>query len=554
MKEKKILALSAFCSVLAHLLLLSATFFIWIPGVSGNLPAPERLFYVKTLELPKLPAATSEMSESSEGRIRKLKFENPAESARQALSEHFETAAAEIKNLEPLDMMSPAPVPLEMAPPAPEPGAPSDLLKEKVSVNVRHVSSQPMPGQPVLLVTESGFTDEAHEIEAIPEAFREQMPAFTPGKNPGTDLGSQLGDSWEAGALSPFGLESAAEHESLDAFLNVSMLTYTNPVTLQNYFQISIYSSPRASELAVIPKEVLFLVDASLSIQRRRLFSFREGIKYAIQNLNPEDKFNIFVFKNEIVPFAVSSVSTRQEPVAHAMNFLDSLEASKQTDIYSALLETLNRKPARHPSYIVLLSDGKPSEGIVSSARLISEISRRNAQSRPIFAFSGGSRVNRFLLDFLAYPNRGWSEHAPYDSQIQERFSSFYDKIRDPLLTNLRYQMTALPGSEVYPRHLPDFYKGTVLTIYGTYKEERKFSLQILGDAEGKTKEFIFGYDLLKAQKGTREIARFWAFNKVYDLISRMTLSGPNAEDKKVIQQLVQDYELSIPYDFDKIL
>jgi Ca-activated chloride channel homolog len=334
----------------------------------------------------------------------------------------------------------------------------------------------------------------------------------------------------------------------------VSFLTYRDPADQQGYYQISIYSSPRAKELEVLPKEIIFLVDASLSIQRRRLHAFREGIKHAIVNLNPRDRFNIFVFKNDIIPFAVESVSTRPESVQKAMDFLDRIEPSNRTDIYSAFFETIQKPAALDPSYIVLLSDGKPSEGELSSVKLISEITRRNALKRPIFAFSGGARVNRFLLDFLAYPNRGWSEFAAYDSQIQKKFSALYDKIQNPILSNMRYQLTPLDESQAYPKNLPDFYRDTLFTVYGTFRDETRFSIRILGEEGGRKKEFIFSHDLKEAQQGTAEIAKHWAFNKVYFLISQMTLHGPTEAEKQEVRRLTEKFGLNIPYDIDQLV
>jgi Ca-activated chloride channel family protein len=236
------------------------------------------------------------------------------------------------------------------------------------------------------------------------------------------------------------------------------------------------------------------------------------------------------------------------------MDFMDRIEPSNRTDIYTAFFQTIQKPAALEPSYIVLLSDGRPSEGESSTGKLISEITRKNDQKRPIFAFSGGARVNRFLLDFLAYPNRGWSEFAPYDSQIQEKFSAFYDKIQNPILANLRYQLTPLDEKQAYPKNLPDFYRDTLFTVYGTFKDETKFSIRILGEEGGNTKEFIFSHDLRQAQQGTSEIAKHWAFNKVYYLISQMTLHGPTPEQKEEIQKLVKKFGLDIPYNVDELI
>ncbi len=187
--------------------------------------------------------------------------------------------------------------------------------------------------------------------------------------------------------------------------------------------------------------------------------------------------------------------------------FLNKLESSERTDIYGAFLETIQKQASMNPSYIIFLSDGRPTQGVVSTTRLITEIARINQKARSIFSFSGGTRVNRYLLDFLSYQNRGWSEYALRTHEIKKRISELYDKIRNPLLINVNYQLSGLNEGQSFPKDLPDFYRDTEFVIYGKYTGEDKFSVRVVGEINGEMKEFIFSRSLTKADPGNREIA-----------------------------------------------
>ena len=159
-------------------------------------------------------------------------------------------------------------------------------------------------------------------------------------------------------------------------------------------------------------------------------------------------------------------------------------------------------------------------------------------------------RVDLVLLDFLAYQNRGWSEYAVKTHEIGSRISELYDKIRNPILANLRYQFAGVSEKEVYPKHLPDFYQNAEFVVYGKFREEDQFSMRVLGDIDGTTKEFIFARHLTNAEVGTREIAERWAFNKFYYLISQITLEGPSESLKRDLDQLRKEFKIQSPYDF----
>jgi len=554
MKSNRLFLVSTLISVGAHVLLLAGAYFVQIPAVKAVQPAllQQAMFKVKTMELLQETQSEGSGAKRTETYIQKIQFEKPAAGLDQKLKGSLTGAAA----LTPTENLAPAPKALSLQDFAPRPLPGSDALgeslKEQVVLPARTTTAPSSITQPVMYVPAENLVTEQEFLE-MPGSFLEEMPAFTPEKISPSKRGLEAGD--------PLGLLSGGSHayqsnpgfEPLDQYLGVKIQTYRDPVDGAGYYRISIYPFAEAKVLNVLPKEVVFLVDASLSIQAKRLYAFKEAIKYALTKLNKDDLFNIYVFKSSIVPFAPRSLSASTEEIASAMEFLDELKPSQTTDIYTAFYETIQRPPLRQPSYALLLSDGNATDGEVSTTKLIAEITRANNHVRPIFAFSGGARVNRFLLDFLAYPNRGWSEYAASNIQIRERLMEFTDKIQNPVLTNVRYQLTPLDENEIYPKRLTDIYQDTFFTIYGRFKNETRFSVRVTGEAGDVNKEFIFSGDLSQAPEGTRDIARFWAFNKVYHLISKMVLEGATAAEQKEVQDLITRFDLEIPYRLEEI-
>ncbi len=373
----------------------------------------------------------------------------------------------------------------------------------------------------------------------------EGMPGFTPVEGTfGNSLFDQGGGVRESkGAI--------LKYESLDEFLDISVFTYTDPKDSQKYFMIKIFAKKDAPGFKVMPKEILFLIDCSLSISPERLGEFKRGISASLKNLNKEDVFNIVAFRDKAFSFRPQSVPATPDTIKLAERFVSELTSNRTTDVYNAFQKIVSAKPARTPSNIILISDGRPTHGVVDSRELINSVTRLNNKVRPIFAYSGGSKVNRYLLDFLAYQNRAWSQFVKERGQIHKGLADLYSKTKDPIFLSLRYQLNGLDAAGVYPKSLPDFYRNAEFTLYGTYSNENEFSMQLLGDIGSETKELIFSRSFESAENGTADIMKGYAFNRIYHLISRVTTEGQNPKLLKEIQDLSKRYGITTPYSPD---
>jgi uncharacterized protein YegL len=532
---------SAAISLLLHAVFFSCSAFVKMPGIKSIAEDSKKFFNIKSLEIP----IAKPVRKRGVTYAQRLQFKSPRSS--EALSSysdskqeshHFDIKQEAVGS--PLDAKNDSrqdeAIMQRADYAAVDKKDPRKTRKDLIEVG--EVSDSQLLVMP----------DDVASAPAIDEDFLNKMPGFTPRVTGG------FLDSARQGLISKLTnrytptIKRKSKLKDLNEYLICELSVYKDPVTSEKYYKVSIRSGRDADKLAVLPKEVVFLIDCSLSIQQKRLKEFKDGLRYCLTNLNDDDYFNIMAFKEYTTWFNKDSVKPTIENIEKALRFVDRLSAGEGTDAYKALYKSIKEPQTMTPSYIILYSDGRPTHGITDSVRIINEISSTNKGNRPIFAFSGGSRVNRYFLDFISYKNRGWTEYANRTRLIGNKIEDMYNKIKDPMLLNLRYRISGLDESQVFPKALPDFYKNAEFTLYGKYNEDKEFSLQLLGDTKDETNEFIIVGSLEKAARGNKDIARNWAFNKIYYLIGLLEHDRENEDILNQINDLCGRFDINTPY------
>jgi len=344
------------------------------------------------------------------------------------------------------------------------------------------------------------------------------------------------------------GIAHTSKSMDLGAALTYQLFKYRDPVSGQKYFKLAVKVKDATIDFPVIPKEIIYLVDASGSIGMGRLNQFEAGLIYSLRHLNPDDRFNIMVFKDKTEPLSPVSLANSPANIQKAEEFLQNQKSWSTTDIYNALRTSIDLPNAFVPSYRVFMSDGFPTTGIVDALHVIDDISNLNDNRVSIFTFGGGADVDPYMLEFIAFKNRGWSTVVDREHFMAREFDRFYDEIKDPLLLNVRYYISGLDTSEIFPRTMPDFFKGSQFVIYGKYTDEDKFAIQIRGDMAHDKKEFFVSPSLNEAPRGDKQIAHDWAFHKIYYLISQLRYDENNAALINEIRALCSQFHIITPY------
>lgn len=328
------------------------------------------------------------------------------------------------------------------------------------------------------------------------------------------------------------------------AAVGLSLLSH-RPQGEDGFFLLLVAPPFEAREVGA--KDVTLALDISGSMAGAKLQQAKAALRFILENLNPQDRFNIVAFSSAVTPYAegLRPASERGE----AMRFVEGLKAGGGTNINEALLTALRDGSAERPHIVVFLTDGLPTVGVTDAQAIIQNASQAAVSAKTrLFTFGVGYDVNTVLLDSLAESNRGASEYVRPQENLEEKLSAFYNKIASPVLTDLRLDFGGRRVSEVYPSPLPDLFAGGQLVVVGRYREGGPATVTLAGEVNGLPQRFTYNTTLAQEGPENEFIPRLWATRKIGYLLSQIRRHGSNKELIDEVVALSTKYGIITPY------
>ncbi len=320
------------------------------------------------------------------------------------------------------------------------------------------------------------------------------------------------------------------------------------------FFWLSISPRPEGPKSAP-PKDLVAVIDSSGSMLGKKMDEARSALRHFVNGLHAGDRFDIVDFATEARKFRDGLVEASDENRKQGLAYIDSIPTRGGTNIEEALriaLDALDRAgDDGRLKMVVLVTDGEPTVGITRPEDIARSIREKNQKSRRIFAFGIGADLNAQLLDRLAAENHGAADYVLAGENIEVKLSAFWDKIDFPVLTDLRAEFPNQRVTDVYPKPLPDLFRGETLIVVGRYAEDGRHAVVLRGKFQGEEKVFEYSLDFTPvAAAGTRNdfVARLWATRKIGYLREAMRLSGESKEVKDEVIRLSQQYGIITPY------
>jgi Ca-activated chloride channel homolog len=299
----------------------------------------------------------------------------------------------------------------------------------------------------------------------------------------------------------------------------------------------------------VVAKRVTFVVDTSGSMMGDRIKLARDAMSYCVQRLNSTDEFNVVRFSTDVESLFDKPQSANAANVQKALAFVKSFEATGGTAIDEAFLRGLKDGEGRgtRPHLMMFITDGNPTVGDTDEADIAKHAQASNTGSR-VFTFGVGEDLNARLLDRLAQQGNGTSDFVRDDKEFEVKVSSFYDKISNPVLAEVQLDLSAFGAYDIYPKKLPDLFKGTQLVVMGRYRSSKEGTVVLSGSVNGKKQ--VFEYRATAAANENRYdfVPRLWAIRKVGYLLEEIRLQGERTELKNEVISLGKKYGIVTPY------
>ncbi len=300
----------------------------------------------------------------------------------------------------------------------------------------------------------------------------------------------------------------------------------------------------------VIEKDIIFVLDKSGSMKgNNKLGQAKEALKFCVNSLNKGDRFGIISFSTDIEELDESLLRANKKNVEDAIRFISKIKSRGGTNINDALQTALAKDPdAKRPRIIVFLTDGLPTVGERNVDAILRNVEKAETESIRLFTFGVGYDVNTHFLDKLAESNRGVPQYVEPSEDIEVAVSSFYDKISEPVLSDLKLDTGKVKIKEVYPRTLPDLFKGSQLIVMGRYEDSGKTDVKLIGRIGDKKHSHKNEADFPRRSSANDFIPRLWAQRKVGYLLGEIRSHGDDDELKDEIIRLSKKYGIITPY------
>ncbi|MEN3327979.1 MAG: Ca-activated chloride channel [Acidobacteriota bacterium] len=293
------------------------------------------------------------------------------------------------------------------------------------------------------------------------------------------------------------------------------------------------------------PRNVILLLDTSLSMYGEKLKRAVEALDYFLNSLSPQDHFDLILFNEETYSFSPAPLPATPDNTEHALDFIRNSMLGSGSDLRKALATAVELAPQfpQGERSVVLVSDGNPTLG----TRKVKQILQTVDTNTRVFAFGLGSDANNSLLEELAKAGHGYFAGARETEDITTALKIFFDHVGSTSIENAQLSS----NDNFYQVYASSDYgfDGSSLAFVGRYRTPApRTTVAVTGQFGTETVKLTRDVVLPESADIHSHLPRVWARARVDALLREMDLNGEREDYIAEIIRLSQKYRFVTPY------
>lgn len=305
-------------------------------------------------------------------------------------------------------------------------------------------------------------------------------------------------------------------------------------------------------QISKMKQHYMFLIDRANSIQKERLIETKIAILKALDELNPQDTFNLIVFDSKMEKFSVGQMSANKGSIAKAKEFLQKIELGSffsPADLYKPLLMTVPYHVQEDEIYTaIVLTDGDSLSKKNALHSLFNQWTAYNQGKVTLYVV--GMRGDKYLdsFDAICALNRGQCIETNTKKALRRRLLKLIKTIEAPIVKNIACQaFSRAPNAHVaiYPENTrtQHLYANQPYVLVGTADTLDDFILFIQGRIKDRWLNIKKTISFISARKGDISLKNQWALQKAYT-VYQTYLKDKNPNHLSEIKTLIDPLEL----------
>ncbi|MFK7994796.1 MAG: marine proteobacterial sortase target protein [Granulosicoccus sp.] len=330
---------------------------------------------------------------------------------------------------------------------------------------------------------------------------------------------------------------------------NANGEVYASKHKQERFAQILLSPPAENRQETTTRRELVIVVDKSGSMAGESILAARKALQFALDNLNPDDHFNIIAFDDRSYPLFSDSRTATANNLKLAQKFVKALDADGGTEMRESLalaLATGENNEDNRLRQVVFLTDGS----VGYEDQLLLDIKQQLGDSR-LFTIGIGSAPNQWFLRKAAEVGRGTALSIPDSYSAANAIEQLISRLANPVITDVSVQFIGGRG-ELYPNPIPDLYADKPQILASRLSKDVTHII-ISGSRwnNGETERWQQRLDVKSNEASTDEVPPvklFWTRLKVASLLDEQRYAKDPELNKSTITQLALNAQLLTPY------
>ncbi|XP_060544374.1 inter-alpha-trypsin inhibitor heavy chain H3-like [Pantherophis guttatus] len=314
-----------------------------------------------------------------------------------------------------------------------------------------------------------------------------------------------------------------------------------------------------------LPKNVVFIIDVSISMRGRKLEQTREALLKILEDIKEDDYINFVLFGSNVHKWKDTLIKATPENLAEARRYVQQIDIAGWTNLNGGLMagiELLNEAhkngslPERSASLIIMLTDGRPTKGELNTDTILENVRNAIQGKYPLYNLGFGYDLDYGSLEKMASENNGLARRIYEDSDSALQLQGFYDEVANPLLTEVELHYPENAISDLTQNHFKHYYDGSEIVVAGRIIDDLLNSITADVKAHGAEDDLTFSEesDISQTAKDFEDqeyifgdyIERLWSYLTIQQLLEKRN-SAKGDEKTNLTAKVL---EMSLKYKF----
>ncbi|HIP95084.1 MAG TPA: VWA domain-containing protein, partial [Leucothrix sp.] len=270
-----------------------------------------------------------------------------------------------------------------------------------------------------------------------------------------------------------------------------------------------------------------------------------DGVQRALSGLNPEDRFQLILFDDNVEDLTRGWINSTPENVKQWSNKLAATGPRGGTNLYAGLNHALKALDADRTGAIVLVTDGEANVGTTEKKKFLKLMEGHDVR---LFTAVMGNGANRPLLNAMAEISNGFAVSVSNSDDISGKIMEFTSKVSHQALHDLELKISGIKVADMTPNNIHSLYRGEQLVVFGHYWGSGDARVSLNGKVSGESKVYKSTFAFPASETSYPEIERLWAYAKIQDLKDQIDYLGSDADFKNAIIDLAVENSLVTDY------